>query len=80
MGWGATEENKNDKPNDLRNVRINIYNGTLCQNVLPGIEKDWKRQLCAGKNIFIKIFKLKINNNKFIFNKFHFLLRRYYWK
>jgi secreted trypsin-like serine protease len=48
VGWGTTVQN-GIPPFMLRNARIKLLNNSLCNNVLPLKEKNWKSQLCAGE-------------------------------
>ena len=48
MGWGALKY-KGPAPNKLQNVNTTVLNQELCSDVYPEGEKNWKSQLCAGK-------------------------------
>lgn len=34
----------------MQNAEINIYNSSMCNNVIPSLPKNWERQICGGKN------------------------------
>lgn len=49
VGWGLLNEFDDFLPIKMHNVRLNIYNETMCENVSVEYEKDWSKQICAGK-------------------------------
>jgi hypothetical protein len=49
MGWGTLNQG-GQTPKLLQNTRITIYNSSLCLNVVPDNVKNWRSQICAGKN------------------------------
>lgn len=46
-GWGDMYNN-NTFPYILQNAKINVYDGSYCQNVYPSLTKNWNTQMCAG--------------------------------
>lgn len=46
-GWG-TLSSGGSSPNTLYNVRLYIYDPSLCSNVYPSYQKVWNSQVCAG--------------------------------
>jgi hypothetical protein len=47
VGWGRLQEG-GDLPDELQNVKIKIYNNSMCENVSVEAEKNWNSQICAG--------------------------------
>ena len=48
VGWGATV-NQGLESYFLRNVKLTIYEGKICNNVQIGLKKNWVSQICAGE-------------------------------
>ncbi|CAF0947204.1 unnamed protein product [Brachionus calyciflorus] len=48
VGWGALYENGPISPK-LQNVRLTIYNSSMCSLVGEGSRKNWNTQICAGE-------------------------------
>lgn len=48
MGFGTLSA---DGPlaTKLYNVKLNLYDGSKCGEVIPDVRKDWSLQLCAGE-------------------------------
>lgn len=48
VGWGLLNETDKDTPDDLYNVKLNLYDGSYCDNELTFNPKNWDSQICAG--------------------------------
>lgn len=48
MGWGALSYG-GQTSSKLRNVKITVYEGNLCSNVISYYPKNWSSQICAGE-------------------------------
>ena len=49
IGWGLTSENDFEISDELRNVKLTNYNGSMCDDVLPLVSKNWTTEICAGE-------------------------------
>jgi secreted trypsin-like serine protease len=47
LGWGTLSE-QGKTPDSLMNLKIEIYNNSICDQVIREDRKDWKSQICAG--------------------------------
>lgn len=47
VGWGSTTA-EGYISNQLRNVKLNVYNQDNCKSVAPYASKNWDLQLCVG--------------------------------
>ena len=47
MGWG-TVFSGGPTSNQLKNVKLTIYKGPTCNDVVKNYPKNWTAQLCAG--------------------------------
>jgi hypothetical protein len=47
MGWG-TLFSGGPTSNQLKNVKLTIYDGPSCNNVVKNYPKNWTAQLCCG--------------------------------
>ncbi|CAF0826377.1 unnamed protein product [Brachionus calyciflorus] len=48
-GWGATDTDGEVYPDILKQAKITIYQSSKCNNVAVEKEKNWDKQICAGK-------------------------------
>ncbi|CAF1005670.1 unnamed protein product [Brachionus calyciflorus] len=48
-GWGATDTDGKIYPDILKQGVITVYNSSMCKNVAVDNEKNWNRQICAGR-------------------------------
>jgi secreted trypsin-like serine protease len=46
-GWGVTSFG-GEQPRSLRNVRLNIFEGEMCNDIFPETPKNWDTQICGG--------------------------------
>ena len=47
VGWGSTYYG-GPGSSQLRNVKLSVYDNSLCTYTMSTLNKDWKTQLCAG--------------------------------
>jgi acrosin len=47
VGWGTLKFG-GESPQKLQNVKLQVYNGSMCMRVSYDVKKDWQRQICAG--------------------------------
>ena len=43
----------------MQNIRINLYNTSMCNDVQVNNTKNWNLQFCAGKIFYLYKFHLK---------------------
>ncbi|CAF0826359.1 unnamed protein product [Brachionus calyciflorus] len=48
-GWGANDTDGTIYPDILKQAVITIYNSSMCKDVLNDLNKNWDKQICAGK-------------------------------
>lgn len=48
MGYGTLSAD-GPLPNKLYNVKLTLYDGSKCDQVIPEVPKDWSIQICAGE-------------------------------
>ncbi len=46
---GTTNESQASMNNLLKNVKITVYNSSMCSQVYPEVNKNWNTQICAGE-------------------------------
>lgn len=49
IGWGINSTEKLTSPDILQQAEITVYDGVKCRFVSINTEKNWSRQICAGK-------------------------------
>lgn len=47
VGWGSLNYS-GESPSTLYNVRITVYNNSMCRRVAFEVDKNWNSQICAG--------------------------------
>ena len=47
LGWGKL--GTNIQPDELYDVKLTIYNSSMCDMVAYGVPKIWESQICAGE-------------------------------
>jgi hypothetical protein len=48
VGWGSLNYSS-ESPSNLYNVRLNVYNSSMCRKVAFEVDKNWQSQICAGE-------------------------------
>ena len=48
VGWGKSATNATVAPDLLNNVKLKIYNSSMCSQTGVSVTKNWASQICAG--------------------------------
>ena len=55
VGWGVSNTSTDESPDNLYDVKLTIYNSSMCGRIESENVMNWNSQICAGIVLTIEI-------------------------